>query len=76
MAETCSTHGKMTNVYNILVAKPEEMRPLVRLWSRWEDNIRMDLREVGWKGVKRMQLAQHRDLWQDLVNAVMNLRFP
>jgi hypothetical protein len=43
---------------------------------RWEDNIRMNLRDMGWKGVDWMHLAQCRDQWQALVNMVMNLSFP
>jgi hypothetical protein len=43
--------GEMRNAYNILVGKPEGKRPFVRARHRWEDNIRMDLREIGWEGV-------------------------
>jgi hypothetical protein len=55
--------------------KPEENRPLGRPRFRWEDNIKMDLQEVGW-GMDSIKLAQDRDRWRALVNAVMNLRIP
>jgi hypothetical protein len=63
--------GKKRNVYRILVGKPEEKRP-----RGWEDNIRMDLREMRWGGVDWIDLAQDRDHWRPLVNTVMNLRVP
>jgi hypothetical protein len=56
--------------------KPEGKRPLVRPRRRWEDNIRMDLREIGWEGVDWMHLAQDRDHCRSLVNTVMNRRVP
>jgi hypothetical protein len=60
--------GEMRNVYNILVGKPERKRPLGRPRCRWEDHIRMNLREIGWEGVEWMHLVQDRDQWQALVN--------
>jgi hypothetical protein len=60
--------------YRALVGKPEGTRPLGRPRRRWEDNIKMDLREVGWGGMDWINLAQDRDRWRALVNAVMNLR--
>ena len=57
------------------MGKPEEKRALERPRSRWEDNIRMDLQEAGW-GMDWIDLAQERDRWRALVNAVMNLRVP
>jgi hypothetical protein len=60
----------------ILVRKPEGKRPLGRPRRRWVDNIKMDLREVGWDGMDWIDLAQDRDQWRALVNAVMNLRVP
>jgi hypothetical protein len=48
MGGACSTHGGEERLYRVLVGKPEEKRPLGRPWHRWEDNIQMDLWEVGW----------------------------
>ena len=56
--------------------KPEGKRPLRRPWHRWEDNIKMNLREVGCGGIDWIELAQDRESWGALVNAVMNLRIP
>jgi hypothetical protein len=61
-------------VYKVLVGKPEGKRPLGRPRRRWEDGIRMDLRETGFGGVDWIQLAQDRDRWRAVVSAVMNLR--
>jgi len=58
------------------VGKPEGKRPLGRPRSRWEDNIKVALQEVGCEGMDWIDAAQHRDRWRTLVNAVMNLRFP
>ena len=58
------------------MGKPEGKRPLGILRRRWEDNIKMDLREVGWGGMDWISLAQDRDRWRALVNAVMNLWVP
>jgi hypothetical protein len=66
--------GEDTNMYKVLVGKPEGKRPLGRPRRRWEDGIRMDLREIGWRNVECIQLAQDRDRWRLLVNTVMNLR--
>jgi hypothetical protein len=63
----------MFKEYRILVGKPEEKRPLGRPRRRWVDNIKMDLREVGWD-VDWIDLAQDRDQWRALVNTVLNLR--
>jgi hypothetical protein len=62
--------------YRALVGKPEGRRPFGRPRHRWEENIKMDLREVGWGGMDWIDLAQDRDRRRALVNAVMNLRFP
>jgi hypothetical protein len=62
------------NVYRVLMGKPEGKRPLERPRRRWEDGIRMDLREIGWGSVDWIHLAQDRDRWRALVNTVMNLR--
>jgi hypothetical protein len=63
-------------VYRVLVGKPEGSRPLGRPRRRWEDNIRMDLQEVGCGGRELTGLAQVRDRWHVIVNAVMNFRVP
>jgi hypothetical protein len=67
--------GEGSNVYSVLMGKPEGKRPLERQRRRWEDGIKMDLREIGWGGdVEWIHLAQDRDRWRAVVNAVMNLR--
>ena len=67
--------GEGRDVHRVLVGKPEGKRSLGRPRYRWEDNIKMDLREVG--GVRDwMELAQDRDRWRALVTTVMNLRIP
>jgi hypothetical protein len=76
MDRACSTNVEKINAYRIWVGKPEEKRPLRRPRRRWEDNIRMDLREIGWGGIDWIDLAQDRDQWRALVNTAMNLRVP
>jgi hypothetical protein len=68
--------GEGRGAYRILVGRPEGRRPLGRPRRRWEDNIKMDLQEVGWGGMDWIDMAQDRDRWRALVNAVMNLRVP
>jgi hypothetical protein len=68
--------GEKRNACRILMEKPEGKKPLRRPMRRWEDNIRMDLREIGWGGVDWIDLARDRDQWRALVNTVMNLRVP
>ena len=68
--------GERRGVYRVLVGKPEGKRPLGRPRCRWEDNIKMDLQEVGCGGIDWIELAQDGDRWRALVNAVMNLRVP
>ena len=58
------------------MGKPEGKRPLGRPSRRWEDNIKMDIQEVGCEGMNWIELARHRDSWWALVNVVMNLRVP
>ena len=67
--------GERRGLYRFLVGKPEVKRPLVRSRRRWEDNIKMNMQEVRW-GMDWIELAQDRDRWRALVNAVMNLRVP
>jgi hypothetical protein len=62
--------------YRILVRRSEGRRPLGRPRRRWEDDIKMDLQEVGWEGTDWIDVAQDRDRWRALVSAVMNLRVP
>jgi hypothetical protein len=68
--------GELRGAYNILVGRPEGRRPLGRPRSRWEDNIQMDLWEIGFGDVDWIHLARDRDRWRTLVNTVMNLRVP
>jgi hypothetical protein len=68
--------GEGRGVYRVLVGKPEGKRPLGRPRRRWEDNIKMDLQDVGFGVMDWIELAQDRDSWRALVNAVMNLRVP
>ena len=63
-------------VYRVLVGKPEGKRPPGSPRSRWKDNIKMDLQEIGCGGVDWIELAQDRDRWRALVKAVMNLGVP
>jgi hypothetical protein len=66
--------GEGRNVYRVLVGKPEGKTPLGITRHRWEDGIKMDLTEIGSGGVEWIHLAQDRDLWWAVVNAVMKLR--
>jgi len=68
--------GERRGIYRVLVGKPEGERPLRRPWHRWEDYIKMDLQEVGCGGMDWIELAEGRNRWQALKNAVMNLRVP
>jgi hypothetical protein len=67
--------GEKRDAYMILVERPVGRRSLGRPRSRWDDNIKMDLQAGGW-GMDWIELAQDRDRWRVLVNAVMNLRVP
>jgi hypothetical protein len=67
--------GKRGGAYRILVGRPEGRQPLGRPRHRWEDNIKMDLQEVEWR-MDWIVLAQDRDRWVAVVNAVMNLGVP
>jgi hypothetical protein len=66
------TEGR--NVYRVLVGNPEVKRPFERSMRRWEDGIRVDLDEIGLRCVEWIHLAQDRDRWRAVVNAVTNLR--
>jgi len=68
--------GERRGVYGVLVGKPEGKRPLGRPRRRWKDNSKMDLQEIGCVGMASIELAQDRDRWRVLVNAVMNFRIP
>jgi hypothetical protein len=68
--------GEDRGVHRVLVGKPEEKRPLGRPRRRWEDNIKMDLQEVGEGRGDRMELAQDRDRWWALVGTVRDFRVP
>jgi hypothetical protein len=68
--------GEKRNAYSILMGKPEGKRPLGRPRRRWVDNTKMDLREIGWDGTDRIDLAQDKDQWRALVKTVMNFRVP
>ena len=68
--------GEEMGAYRVLVGKPEGKRPLGRPKGGWVDNIRMDLQKVSCGYVDWIGLAQDRDEWRKLVNAVMNLRVP
>jgi hypothetical protein len=66
--------GERRNGYRVLVGKPEGKRPVERPRRRWEDGIKMDIRETGWRDVEWIHLAQDRDRWWAVVNAVTNIR--
>jgi hypothetical protein len=66
--------GEGRNVYRVLVGKPEGKRSFGRPRRRREDGIRVVLTEIGWKGVEWIHMAQDRDRWRAVVNAVMNIR--
>ena len=68
--------GESRGAYGVLVRRPDRRRRLGRPTLKWENNINIDLREVGWEGMDWCDLAQDRDRWWALVNAVTNLRIP
>jgi hypothetical protein len=68
--------GEKRNTYRLLVGKPERKRPPGRPRRRWADNIKIDILDIGGSSLDRTGVAQDRDKWRVLVNAVMNLRVP
>ena len=76
MDGACSAYGEGRVVHRVLLRKPEKNRPLGRPKRRWEDNIKMDLQEVGGGGGDWMELAQDRDRWRALVSKLMKFRVP
>jgi hypothetical protein len=76
MSGACCSDGEWRSVFNVLVEKREGKRSLERPRCRWEDNIKMDFQEVGCGDMDWIGLAQDRDRWRALVNAVVNLRVP
>jgi len=77
MGGACSRYIREgRGVYRVLVGKPEGKKSLGRTRRRWEDSIERDVHEEGFEGMDRIELAQDRDRWWALVNAVMNFRVP
>jgi len=76
MGEACSAFGERSDVYRVLVGKTEGNKPLGTPRHRWDDNIKMELQEVGFGGMDWIELAQDRDRWRTLVNVVMKQRVP
>jgi hypothetical protein len=74
MVRACITHGKKRNALKILVGMLDGKRPLGSPRCRWEDNINMDFKEIGWGGMDWTDLTQDRDKSRVFVNMVMNLR--
>jgi hypothetical protein len=75
MGRAYSTNGEKRNAYRILVGQPEGRRQPGRHRHRWEDNIKIGLRETGWGDMDWIHLSQNRNQWRAFVNTVMNLRF-
>jgi hypothetical protein len=73
---TCGTHGRGRGAYRVSVGRPEGKRPPGRTRRMWEDNIKMDLGEIGNDGSNWIRLVQDRVQWRAFVNTVMNLRGP
>jgi hypothetical protein len=67
--------GVNRNGCRVLVGKTEGKRPLRRNRHKWEDNIKLDLREIGWGGMECINLAKDRDQWRAIMNTLMNLQF-
>jgi hypothetical protein len=73
---TCGTDGEGRGVYRVLIGRPEGKRQLGRPMRRWEDIIKLDMREIGIDGANWIQLAQDRVQWRAFVNTVINFRVP
>jgi hypothetical protein len=76
VGETCGTHGEGGGVYRVLVGRSENKRPLGKPRHRWEDNIKMDLREIGIDGANWIHLARDSVQWRGFESTVMNLWVP
>jgi hypothetical protein len=76
MCGECGTYGEKEISHGVLVGRPERKRPLGRHMLNWDDNIKMDLKEVGWGDMDWIDVAQDRDRRRALVNAVMNIWVP
>jgi hypothetical protein len=76
MGIACSTNGEVKECIRIFVGQPERKRTQGRPRCKWEDDIEMDLRVIGWSDMDWIDLAQDRDQWRALVNTVIKLRVP
>jgi hypothetical protein len=76
MGKECSTREAKTNAYRVLLERPEGKRPLGKPRRRWEDNIKVDVRDIGRDIMDLVDLAQDRDQWRAVMNTIMNLRVP
>jgi hypothetical protein len=76
MGRACGTHKERSNTFRILVGKLEWKKPLGRLRRKWEDNIKIDFREIGFGGMDWIHLGRDRDQWRALVNTMVNIMAP
>jgi hypothetical protein len=76
LSYNCKVKISIVIVFYLLVGKPEGKSPLGRPRRRWVDNIKIDLRDIGWDNVNWVDMAQDRGQWRALVNTVLNLRVP
>jgi hypothetical protein len=74
MGWACITHEEKRNAYRILVGNPEGNRTLGRLRCKWEDNITMDLRNIGWGGMDWIDVTEDKDHWRSVVKTVLKLQ--
>jgi hypothetical protein len=75
MGRVCSTHGEKKNANRILVGKQEGKRPLGRPRRPWKNNIKMDLRKIGWGGMDGIYLVQDKERWRAFLETTLTLRF-